>query len=49
MEKIAYAKENNLYIYDLGKVNYADYYGRKENAIINGITDWVYEKKNLLL
>jgi dipeptidyl-peptidase-4 len=28
-----------------GKVNYADYYGRKENAIINGITDWVYEEE----
>jgi dipeptidyl-peptidase-4 len=45
-KKIAYASENNLYIYDLasGKTDAVTKDGRK-NAIINGITDWVYEEE----
>ena len=44
--KIAYAKENNLYIYDLisKKTTQVTTDGKK-NAIINGITDWVYEEE----
>ena len=43
---IAYAKENNLYIYDIAtktKINITD--DGKKNSIINGITDWVYEEE----
>ena len=44
--KIAYAKENNLYIYDLVlKKSIAITTDGKKNAIINGITDWVYEEE----
>ncbi len=44
--KIAYAKENNLYVYDLAskKTTTVTTDGKK-NAIINGITDWVYEEE----
>ncbi|MEO8533133.1 MAG: S9 family peptidase [Flavobacterium sp.] len=44
--KIAYAKENNLYVYDVGskKVTAVTTDGKK-NTIINGITDWVYEEE----
>ena len=44
--KIAYAFENNLYVYDvlLGKHLQITNDGKK-NAIINGITDWVYEEE----
>lgn len=44
--KIAYAKENNLYVYDLAsKKATAVTTDGKKNAIINGITDWVYEEE----
>lgn len=44
--KIAYAKENNLYVYDLdsNKSTPITTDGKK-NSIINGITDWVYEEE----
>lgn len=44
--KIAYARENNLYIYDVAsKKATAVTSDGKKNAIINGITDWVYEEE----
>ncbi len=44
--KIAYAKENNLYVYDVvSKKSAAVTTDGKKNAIINGITDWVYEEE----
>jgi dipeptidyl-peptidase-4 len=44
--KIAYAKENNLYVYDVASKNStAITTDGKKNAIINGITDWVYEEE----
>ena len=45
-KKIAYAKENNLYVYDLtsNKSTPITKDGQK-NSIINGITDWVYEEE----
>ena len=44
--KIAFAKENNLFVYDIlsKEVNQITNDGKK-NAIINGITDWVYEEE----
>jgi dipeptidyl-peptidase 4 len=44
--KIAFAKENNLFIYDIAtkKITQVTTDGKK-NAIINGITDWVYEEE----
>jgi len=44
--KIAYAKANNLFVYDLTsrKTTQITTDGKK-NAIINGITDWVYEEE----
>jgi dipeptidyl-peptidase-4 len=44
--KIAYAKANNLYVYDIAsrKTTQITTDGKK-NAIINGITDWVYEEE----
>lgn len=45
-KKIAYAKENNLYVYDLAsKKSTAVTSDGKKNSIINGITDWVYEEE----
>jgi len=45
-KKIAYAKENNLYVYDLdSKQSTPITTDGKKNAIINGITDWVYEEE----
>ena len=45
-KKIAYAKENNLYVYDLlSNQTVAITADGKKNAIINGITDWVYEEE----
>ena len=43
---IAYAKDNNLYVYELAtkKITQITTDGKK-NAIINGITDWVYEEE----
>ena len=45
-KKIAYARENNLYVYDLdtAKSTAITTDGQK-NSIINGITDWVYEEE----
>ena len=45
-KKIAYAKENNLYVYDLASNQSSPITADgKKNAIINGITDWVYEEE----
>jgi dipeptidyl-peptidase-4 len=45
-KNIAYAKENNLYVYDLAaKATTQITTDGKKNAIINGITDWVYEEE----
>jgi len=45
-KKIAYAKDNNLFVYDIAAKSSVQITtdGRK-NAIINGITDWVYEEE----
>jgi dipeptidyl-peptidase-4 len=44
--KIAYAKANNLYVYDIASKNTTQITtDGKKNAIINGITDWVYEEE----
>ncbi|UUF15948.1 MULTISPECIES: S9 family peptidase [Flavobacterium] len=44
--KIAYARENNLYVYDVAsKKSTAVTTDGKKNAVINGITDWVYEEE----
>ncbi|MEN8965048.1 MAG: S9 family peptidase [Polaribacter sp.] len=46
-KKIAYAKNNNLYILDLAnnnKITQVTNDGKK-NSIINGTTDWVYEEE----
>ncbi len=44
--KIAFAKGNNLFIYEVNskKISQVTSDGKK-NAIINGITDWVYEEE----
>jgi dipeptidyl-peptidase 4 len=45
-KKIAYVKENNIYIFDVtSKTNTQITTDGKKNAIINGITDWVYEEE----
>ncbi len=45
-KKIAYVKDNNLFIYDAAsKSNVQITTDGKKNAIINGITDWVYEEE----
>lgn len=45
-KKIAYARENNLYVYDLQtKKSTQITTDGKKNAVINGITDWVYEEE----
>jgi dipeptidyl-peptidase-4 len=44
--KIAYAKANNLYVYDIASRETTQITtDGKKNAIINGITDWVYEEE----
>jgi len=44
--KIAYAFENNLYVYDVMTQTHLQItQDGKKNAIINGITDWVYEEE----
>jgi dipeptidyl-peptidase-4 len=45
-KKIAYAKQNNLFVYDIAskKITQITTDGKK-NFIINGITDWVYEEE----
>lgn len=45
-KKIAYAKGNNLFIYDItSQSNIQITVDGKKNTIINGITDWVYEEE----
>jgi dipeptidyl-peptidase 4 len=44
--KIAFAKENNLYVYDIAsKTTKQITSDGIKNSIINGITDWVYEEE----
>lgn len=45
-KKIAFAQDNNLYVYDIAsKIITPITTDGKKNAIINGITDWVYEEE----
>jgi dipeptidyl-peptidase-4 len=45
-KKIAFARENNLYVYDIATNEIvALTTDGKKNSIINGITDWVYEEE----
>ena len=45
-KKIAFARENNLYVYDIAsKTTIQITADGKKNAIINGICDWVYEEE----
>ena len=45
-KKVAYAFENNLYVYDLETETETQITtDGKKNHIINGITDWVYEEE----
>ncbi len=45
-KKLAFAKENNLFIYDLASKKSTQITNDgKKNAVINGITDWVYEEE----
>jgi dipeptidyl-peptidase-4 len=44
--KVAYGLENNLYVYDIAsKTTKQITTDGKRNAVINGITDWVYEEE----
>ena len=44
--KIGFAKENNLFVYDIATKAISQITNDgKKNAIINGITDWVYEEE----
>jgi len=44
--KIAYGRDNNLFVYDLATKNTKQITtDGKKNAVINGITDWVYEEE----
>lgn len=44
--KIAYAKANDLYIYDIASRNTTRVTNDGvKNAVINGVTDWVYEEE----
>src|SRR5690606_30896130 len=44
--KIAYAYQNNLYVYDIASKKHVQITtDGKKNEIINGITDWVYEEE----
>ena len=45
-KKIAYGKDNNLFIFDIeGRVTEQITSNGAKNKIINGITDWVYEEE----
>jgi len=45
-KKIAYAKGNNLFIYDIASQSNTQITADgNKNSIINGITDWVYEEE----
>lgn len=44
--KIAYGKNNNLYVFDITTNTTGQFtFDGKKNSIINGITDWVYEEE----
>lgn len=44
--KVAYVYQNNLYVYDIASKAVAQVTNDgKKNAIINGVTDWVYEEE----
>lgn len=44
--KVAFAKDNNLYVKDLNSEDIEQItFDGKKNEIINGITDWVYEEE----
>ena len=44
--KIGYVYQNNLYVYDLASKKYTQITSDgKKNAVINGVTDWVYEEE----
>ncbi|MCL9806523.1 S9 family peptidase [Flavobacterium amniphilum] len=44
--KIGYAYQNNMYVYDLASKSHKQITNDgKKNAIINGVTDWVYEEE----
>ncbi len=44
--KVAYVKDNNIYLYDVSTSSTAQITTDGErNSIINGITDWVYEEE----
>lgn len=44
--KIAYAYQNNLYVYEIASKKHTQITtDGKKNEIINGITDWVYEEE----
>ncbi|OWP84170.1 S9 family peptidase [Flavobacterium davisii] len=44
--KIAYAYQNNLYVYDIASKKHIQITtDGKKNSIINGVTDWVYEEE----
>ncbi|TVZ53106.1 S9 family peptidase [Dokdonia sp. Hel_I_53] len=45
-KKIAYGKDNNLYVFDIASQTTKQFtFDGKKNSIINGITDWVYEEE----
>lgn len=45
-KKIAYIKENNIFYYDIPtKTHIQITTDGKKNAVINGLTDWVYEEE----
>jgi dipeptidyl-peptidase 4 len=45
-KKIAFARENNLYVYDIESKTTTQFTtDGKKNEIINGICDWVYEEE----
>ncbi len=45
-KKIAYGKDNNLYLFDIASETTKQFtFDGKKNSIINGITDWVYEEE----
>jgi dipeptidyl-peptidase-4 len=44
--KISYAFENNMYLYDIATKKHTRITkDGKKNAVINGVTDWVYEEE----
>lgn len=44
--KLAFAKDNNLFVYDIANKTVTQItFDGKKNAVINGITDWVYEEE----